>query len=315
MNVRFLAGAVFAAGAALLLVPNAANAQATRTWVSGTGDDANPCSRTAPCKTFAGAISKTTAAGEINCIDAGGYGALTITKSIAIKCDNTEAGVLVSGTSGIVVSAAATDIVWISGIDFEGLGAASQNTSLDGIKITSAAQVSVVNCTIRGFTTTNGVDGNGIFLNNTGTTKLNVYDTLIADNSNVGVEVDPQAGATAAVDIERSRSFDNAVGFRANGTSSQNIKISVSKSVAAQNGGSGVSIANGGASTSVLVDHSDISMNAGFGLNATTGALRVGYSTITGNGTATNGGSVQSYGNNEINGNGVDTVPTPVGLH
>ena len=64
-----------------------AQAQATRTWVSGVGDDANPCSRTAPCKTFAGAISKTAASGEIDCLDPGGFGAVTITKAITIKCD------------------------------------------------------------------------------------------------------------------------------------------------------------------------------------------------------------------------------------
>src|SRR5579884_1317953 len=141
--------------------------QASRTWVSGVGDDANPCSRTAPCKTFAGAISKTAAAGEINCLDDGGYGALTITKSIAIKCDTYEAGVLVSGTNGFVVAAASTDVVYLSGLDFEGLGPTA--LSLNGIKITSAASVSVVNCTIRGFGSTNGTDGNGIWLDNTGT--------------------------------------------------------------------------------------------------------------------------------------------------
>src|SRR5882724_6367137 len=96
-----------------LLFTAPAHAQATRTWVSGVGDDANPCSRTAPCKTFAGAISKTAAGGEINCIDPGGFGALTITKSISVVCDNTEAGILVSGTNGFVVSASATDIVTI----------------------------------------------------------------------------------------------------------------------------------------------------------------------------------------------------------
>src|SRR5512133_1207923 len=74
------------------------NAQATRTWVSGVGDDVNPYSRTAPCKTFAGAISKTAAGGEINIIDPGGFGAVTITKSITIRSDHIEAGVLVSGT-------------------------------------------------------------------------------------------------------------------------------------------------------------------------------------------------------------------------
>jgi hypothetical protein len=61
-----------------------ANAQATRTWVSGVGDDVNPCSRSAPCKTFAGAISKTADCGEIDALDPGGFGALTITKGLTI---------------------------------------------------------------------------------------------------------------------------------------------------------------------------------------------------------------------------------------
>src|SRR5512140_2910805 len=99
-----------------------AGAQATRTWVSGVGDDANPCSRTAPCKTFAGSISKTAPGGEINCLDPGGFGAVTITKSITIACDGTgTAGVLVSGTNAIVISAAASDIVTLRGLDIEGL--------------------------------------------------------------------------------------------------------------------------------------------------------------------------------------------------
>src|SRR6266567_4823465 len=88
-----------------------AQAQATRTWVSGVGDDANPCSRTAPCKTFAGAISKTATSGEINVLDPGGFGGVTITKAITIRSDHIEAGVLVSGTNGIVVNVASTDNV------------------------------------------------------------------------------------------------------------------------------------------------------------------------------------------------------------
>src|SRR6201990_1323334 len=84
-----------------ILASAPAHAQATRTWVSGVGDDANPCSRTAPCKTFAGAISKTAASGEIDVLDPGGFGALTITKAITIANDGVgTAGVLVSGTNG-----------------------------------------------------------------------------------------------------------------------------------------------------------------------------------------------------------------------
>src|SRR6202790_1343767 len=123
-----------------------ANAQASRTWVSGVGDDVNPCSRTAPCKTFAGSISKTAAGGEINCIDPGGFGALTITKSITISCEIGTAGVLVAGTNGIVVNAASTDIVTLKGLDFDGVG-----TGLSGISILSAATVHVRKSMIRNF--------------------------------------------------------------------------------------------------------------------------------------------------------------------
>src|SRR3989442_15396047 len=87
-----------------LLAASPAQAQAARTWVSGTGDDANPCSRTAPCKTFAGAISKTAAGGEISVLDPGGFGAVTITKSITINGDGTLAGLLASLTNGIIIN-------------------------------------------------------------------------------------------------------------------------------------------------------------------------------------------------------------------
>src|ERR1041385_4496677 len=84
----------------IVAISSVAHAQATRTWVSGVGDDANPCSRTAPCKTFAGAISKTASAGEISVLDPGGFGAVTITKSITINGDGTLAGILASLTNG-----------------------------------------------------------------------------------------------------------------------------------------------------------------------------------------------------------------------
>src|SRR5213595_1412690 len=116
--VFVLLGAIAALG--LMTLP--ASAQATRTWVSGVGDDANPCSRTAPCKTFAGAISKTANGGEINCLDPGGFGGVTITKAITIKCHYTEGGVLVSGTNAIVVNAPSTDSVTLRGLDINGLG-------------------------------------------------------------------------------------------------------------------------------------------------------------------------------------------------
>src|SRR5881275_215186 len=114
-RIAFLALAV---GFFLPLVTSApASAQATRTWVSGVGDDANPCSRTAPCKTFSGAISKTASGGEINCLDPGGFGSVTITKAITIACEGVTAGVVVPGTNGIIVNAGASDNVTLRGID------------------------------------------------------------------------------------------------------------------------------------------------------------------------------------------------------
>src|SRR5437899_12390623 len=107
-----------------------AHAQATRTWVSGVGDDANPCSRTAPCKTFAGAISKTAAAGEIDALDPGGFGAVTITKSMTIDGISGLSGIVVSGTNGINVNAAASDVVILRNLDINGIG-----SGLNGVRI------------------------------------------------------------------------------------------------------------------------------------------------------------------------------------
>jgi hypothetical protein len=122
------------------------NAQATRTWVSGVGDDANPCSRTAPCKTFAGAISKTAGGGEINVLDPGGFGGVTITKSISIIAEYVEAGVLVSGTNAIIVNAASNAKILLEGLDIEGLG-----TGLDGVRFIGGSQLYVIRCSIRNF--------------------------------------------------------------------------------------------------------------------------------------------------------------------
>jgi hypothetical protein len=150
-NYRRLALKLIPAIALIAFVaPSSAFGQATRTWVSGVGDDANPCSRTAPCKTFAGAISKTASGGEINCLDPGGFGGVTITKSLAIKCHYTEGGVLVSGTNAIVINAAATDKVTLRGLDINGIGTGAQ-TSLSGIKILSAKTVKIIDSEIYRF--------------------------------------------------------------------------------------------------------------------------------------------------------------------
>src|SRR6478736_5540060 len=135
--------------AVVLLWAGLAGAQASRTWVSGVGDDANPCSRTAPCKTFAGAISKTAAGGEINALDPAGYGALTITKAITIDGGGGQvASVLVSGGNGINVSAGAADIVILRNLRFNGIVNSSSAPGINGIKYNSGGALVVENCAI-----------------------------------------------------------------------------------------------------------------------------------------------------------------------
>lgn len=149
-----------------------AQAQATRTWVSGVGDDANPCSRTAPCKTFAGAISKTATGGEINCLDPGGFGGVTITKSIQIICGPSgEAGVLVSGTPGITVNAAAGSEILLDGLDIEGL-----STGLNGVNVIAANTVTIRNSTIKNFSQ------NGVCVCASGA-RVSVMDSFIYSNA------------------------------------------------------------------------------------------------------------------------------------
>ena len=162
-----------------------ATAQATRTWVSGVGDDANPCSRTAPCKTFAGAISKTAAGGEINTLDPGGFGAVTITKPISIISRNIEAGVLVSGTNAIVINlATTTDKVLLEGLNIDGVG-----TGLNGVQVISGGEITIRDCSIRNFT------GDGVNAAGTSISRVFMDNVQIINNTGNGVNIDGFGGS------------------------------------------------------------------------------------------------------------------------
>lgn len=307
--------------ACMSMAPGVAQAQATRTWVSGVGDDANPCSRTAPCKTFAGAISKTAAGGEINCLDPGGFGAVTITKAMAIICDYTEGGVTAPGTTAITVNAASTDNIFLSGLDLEGI-----ITGLNGINFIAGGSLHVQWCKIRGFTSAG--NGNGILFQPSGASKLFVSDTVIADNGGEGIEVRPTGAGSAQVQLDRVRAENNVTGFRGNGTTTTgSIMMNIEDSIASGNSSVGINATTpvaGGQTTQVIVDRTSASNNATYAVRADgAGAtVWVGNSTFTGNGSAlgtltTNHSAIiNSYGTNAINGNALDTpYPTPAGLH
>jgi hypothetical protein len=182
-----------------------ASAQATRTWVSGVGDDANPCSRTAPCKTFAGAISKTAVAGEINCLDPGGFGAVTISFSVTIACQPVAGGVLVAGTNGINVNLSAGGYVTLKGLDINGTGSAG--ASLSGVVMSGTGSLTIDSCFIYGFQ--GSVAGYGIYVNGTSNAKVVIVNTGIRNNL-TGVYVAPQTAPNVVI-IANSVIESNAV--------------------------------------------------------------------------------------------------------
>ncbi len=311
-------------GTCLFMAPNAAQAQATRTWISGVGDDVNPCSRTAPCKTFPGAISKTAAGGEIDTLDPGGFGAVTITKAITLANEGIgEAGILVAGTNGITINCA-TDpncTVILRGLQIDG-GPVGSN-SLSGVKFVAGRTLIIQHCAIRNFTGTQP-NGYGVsFTPSSGTASLYIDDSTIVTNgplggtSGGGVFIGPTGNPTVNVTISNTQISNNTAGVRADttGMSGGSISVSIDKSEAAGNAFAGLAVVT--APTSSVTANLNVTRTVvahnGFGLNANgSGAiLRIGSSTVVNNATGVkqqNGAVMTSYGNNQISDN---PIPGP----
>ena len=279
---------------AALAIPTSASAQATRTWVSGVGDDANPCSRTAPCKTFAGAISKTAAKGEINCLDPGGFGGVTITKAMTIRCHYTEGGVLVSGTNAIVVNAGVNDRITLKGLDINGIG-----TGLNGIRILQAQSVKIVDVDIYGFVR-NGVD---IAPNGGVLTKVTVDRSHIRDNTGNGVLAAPPTTGQARVTLRNNQIDDNGCGITAARFGPDTLFNFASRcGTQAPDADTGVAVIN--AFNNAITDST---RQAAFA-NGDSAFVRIGGNTISGSVSAPalqaiNTGSILTYSNNMVTGN------------
>jgi len=285
-------------------------AQATRTWVSGVGDDANPCSRTAPCKTFAGAISKTAKDGEIDALDPGGFGTVTITKSITIDGSPTgEAGVLNAGVPGVIINI--TDVndvrksVTLRSISYNGAGSGT-----DGIRVFAASKVYIEHCYITG--NNNGGTSDGIDDSRTGGGFLEVYDCTIINNSGNGIGVNPSSGSTQInVHIYNSKiSGNGSNGFFAG----SNVHATIFNSVFTQNVSAGIfAQQTAGGNTDVNVDHCVASNNVtGFQANTGSSTIRVSNTTALGNSNlaVSGGGLISSYGNNQTGGVAFPSLPT-----
>jgi hypothetical protein len=290
----------FALMAFTLMISSSAQAQATRTWVSGVGDDANPCSRTAPCKTFAGAISKTADGGEIDALDPAGFGAVTITKSITIDgcC---MVGILAAGTTGINFNdsgsgAPNTKIARLRNLSINGAG-----TGTTGINWTSGKSLTVENCQIFGFKAGNG-HGISVALTVNAGQQLSVKNSNIANNLTDGIRL-----ANTAVGGAINAIVDNCTIERngANGIELTAVSVlQLRNSSVSFNTTSNLKVAN--ASSSANVENSMFQGSPADGIIATAGTVRLRGNHITNNGNSgvnCAGGSILSYQDNAIAGN------------
>ena len=280
-------------------VSSIANAQATRTWVSGVGDDANPCSRTAPCKTFAGAISKTATDGEIDCIDPGGFGAVTITKSITIDGNGTHGSILAALTTGVIINVtSATDVrktVRLRNLSINGAG-----SGVNGINYIAGLKLYVEHCQIFGFQSS--AASRGIKANMTAGAQLHVVDTEIA-NCASGIDASTTVGVlVTAIDHCHLEGMTDALIYGGGTGNSLRDSFIV--------GNSGVAVKTSG-TAGTIIERTMIDSN-GTGLQPGAGSTTdLSNTSIIGNGLgiATTGGVVQSHGNNQIT---LNTTPGAV---
>ena len=274
-----------------------AEAQATRTWVSGVGDDANPCSRTAPCKTFAGAISKTATGGEISVLDPGGYGAVTITKGITINGDGTLAGILNASVTGVIINITtnpSTSTVYLRNLSINGA-----QSGTDGVRLISGGTLVVENCWIYGSNATNTSDG--IEIAAAATTNLKVNNTTIEDFAGDCIEMNTSIGQVVAM-IDGSRLQNCATGaVHAN----SRVRAGITNTIMTH-GTTGVRAT--GTDNQLNLDHVFISFFT-TGIQSIAGStIRVSDSVIAQNATglSPNGGAIDSFQGNSLMGN-----PTP----
>jgi hypothetical protein len=275
----------------------------TRTWVSGTGSDANPCSRTAPCQTFSGALSKTAALGEINAIDPGGCGTFNSTKSITVDGRGPMSSILASNTNGIIINGAGI-VVNLRNLTING----ASTTTGNGIRILNAARVNIDNVVIENFGGS-GTNGRGITIETASDVRVSVTNSELSNNFNIGIHSNPTAGTvTLLVDNTRIDGGDfSSIQLR------QNTNATINRSTLA-NSRVGAGFTTELTSNNAYISNSLITGNA-FGIFNGSGGnpiTRIYGNAITNNAIGLNIqlGQVISHGNNGIRGNGGNEVPS-----
>jgi hypothetical protein len=300
MRRFILFGSVLLAFLALGFSGSPAQAQATRTWVSGVGDDTNPCSRTMPCKTWAGAIAKTAAGGEIDALDPGGFGVVTITKSITLDGGGGQVAAIIATfpTDGINVSAGPSDVVIIRNIRINGL-LQTPSAGINGISFNSGAVLSVENCVIFGF------GSSGIVANTSGNSTLNVTNTNITNNA-FGIVLGPTGGNLYGEVDHTTIQKTSGDGINSN-SSAGSVIFTVTNSSILNAAGYGVFAR--GAGTVLGVDSSSVTNN-NTAFATAGGLIRISRNVIYDNNTnfSITGGTIATSGDNKVAVNGA-TVP------
>jgi hypothetical protein len=305
---------------ALVLTPfvfalPAAATSLLHTWVSNTGNDGNSCDITAPCASFAGAITKTAIGGEITCLNGGNYESpIAITNSITIDCQYSIGSTLLGGSNypvGFGIQASAGSVVTLRGLDVDYAGATNNGGCSPGaiIDISGGGVVHLQKMKINHIT---GANCNGIMFAPTGQATLDVSDSDITDSGSsgtaAGIYVQPASGVLAKVTIENSRINNNYFGIIADGTQGGTIRGTISGSVVSGNNQNGITASSSGTSVVLILDQTKVSDNGNHGLAAAgSGAgMLVRNATVFNNGGGLfteNGSTLYSYGNNSVNGN------------
>jgi len=289
--IRALRVTLVAAGLIVLLAPGRASAQATHTWISGVGDDANPCSRTAPCRTWAGAISKTAAGGEIGALDPATFGSVTITKAITIDGNGSEASTIAPGTNGITVNVATAGHVVLRNLSINGIGDGA-SPGLSGVRFLAGESLTIEHCVISNF----GTYG----IEHTSPGDLIVHDTIIRNAVQGAIHVAPASGTPKVMLID-DRLEDGAVGLHLIG----NALATVRSTHASLHGGPGFWA--DGAGVDLALDGVTAAMNT-VGVQASNGAdVRTGHLSVFGNATTAlleeTGGTITPFSGDLVAGN------------
>src|SRR5271170_3410593 len=245
VKMTLVAGALFS----LCLAAVPAEATVDHTYVSGKGTDTGGCiDQATACRSFAYALTQTSASGEIIVMDPADYSPVTITKSISIVADaGGPAGIILATGTAITISAGASDTVNLRGLTLEGEGTADV-----GIRLNSAGTLTVSDCFVRHFA------GPGIVIIPSGALNASILNSVMSNNYGTGLEAIGQF-STLIVIIRNSIANNNGNGFFVTGAT-----VTLAGSIATQNQGAGLLINQ----PSTVFSYGDNELNGNGGTNA-----------------------------------------------